>query len=83
MIYDYGDYHSQSQSLPMALIIRKTELLAVCILITMLTVILLSVRIAGSGEEKTVNESIEPYSIITREGLYTDLRLVLTRWCDT
>ena len=67
----------------MALIIRKTELLAVCILITMLTVILLSVRIGGSGEEKTVNESIEPYSIITREGLYTDLRLVLTRWCDT
>ena len=67
----------------MALIIRKTELLAVCILITMLTVILLSVRIGGSGEEKTVNESIEPYSIITREGLYTDLRLVLIRWCDT
>ena len=67
----------------MALIIRKTELLAVCILITMLTVILLSVRIAGSGEEKTVNKSIKPYSIITREGLYTDLRLVLTRWCDT
>ena len=67
----------------MALIIRKTELLAVCILITMLTVILLSVRIGGSGEEKTVNESLEPYSIITREGLYTDLRLVLTRWCDT
>ena len=67
----------------MALIIRKTELLAVCILITMLTVILLSVRIGGSGEEKTVNESIEPYSIITREGLYTDLRSVLTRWCDT
>ena len=67
----------------MALIIRKTELLAVCILITMLTVILLSVRIGGSGEEKTVNESLEPYSVITREGLYTDLRLVLTRWCDT
>ena len=66
----------------MALIIRKTELLAVCILITMLTV-MLSVRIGGSGEEKTVNESLEPYSIITREGLYTDLRLVLTRWCDT
>ena len=66
----------------MVLIIRKTELLAVCILITMLTV-MLSVRIGGSGEEKTVNESLEPYSIITREGLYTDLRLVLTRWCDT
>ena len=67
----------------MPMIVCKTQLMVWCMIITMLTVILLSVRIAGSGEEKTVNESIEPYSIITREGLYTDLRLVLTRWCDT
>ena len=67
----------------MPMIVCKTQLVVWCMIITMLTVILLSVRIAGSGEEKTVNESIESYSIITREGLYTDLRLVLTRWCDT
>ena len=69
--------------MPMPMIVCKTQLMVWCMIITMLTVILLSVRIGGSGGEKTVNESIEPYSIITREGLYTDLRLVLTRWCDT
>ena len=58
----------------MPMIVCKTQLVVWCMIITMLTVILLSVRIAGSGGEKTVNESLETYSIITREGLYTDLR---------